>query len=209
MNGYKTNGGVTFAALARVERQCEEALANVRVENSALAEDNSRLRAAMATIKRKSAEMTEAIGARLAQSGEVGVVSLGFGVVQGRFGPVKPLGLPIDGTAAMLLHASGIALTTLAPAKYAGYADHVHNLGDGAFAAFMHNFGAGIGADMLLSKLQQQQQAQRPQAQGAVAAGEQAPAVIGASHTAARAELAQHTRAPMSFEELAVLAAAA
>jgi len=73
---------------------------------------------------------------------EVGAASFGFGVVQGRTGGVKVVGVPLDLGAAVILHLAGF--TGIAGKM----ADHAHSLGNGALASYLTSLGRGIGIEM-------------------------------------------------------------
>ena len=81
----------------------------------------------------------EAMG-HMVQSMEVGVSALGFGWAEGRYGSIELLGIPANLGASVVMHGLG----------YFGMAgkhsEHLHNLGDGALASYLHTMGVGIGA---------------------------------------------------------------
>lgn len=93
---------------------------------------------------------------------EVSAVSLGLGVVRGRYGTVELLGLPLDLVAAIGLHTVGF---------WAGgkYQEDFHHVANGALGAFLNTLGAGVGAKMLQRKAQPQ--AGVPAASPAVTSG--------------------------------------
>lgn len=72
------------------------------------------------------------------QAVEVSAMALGFGFVRGRW-KGDMYGIPVDLAGGVVLHAAGL---------FGGpkYANHLHNLGDGALASFFTTLGAGLGA---------------------------------------------------------------
>ena len=72
---------------------------------------------------------------------EVATVALGFGYVQGRFGPQKLGPIPLE----LLLGSAGhiVGLMDLA----GEFTPHLHNLADGAIASFANTWGRGVGRD--------------------------------------------------------------
>lgn len=126
----------------------------------------------------------EAMG-HMVQSMEVGVAALGFGWAEGRYGSIELLGIPANLGASVVMHGLG----------YFGMAgkhsEHLHNLGDGALASYLHTMGVGIGARS------------RPAARGANAGAMNVlPSASGAT---SGAEV--HQAQPLNDEELAALAA--
>lgn len=98
----------------------------------------NRARAQVATIREKSAE---AIGT-IVQTFEVGGTAFGVGFMQGRWGSIELAGVPVEFIA-------GLGLHVLAFLGGAGrYAEHVHNVGDGALAGYATKLGQGFGDKM-------------------------------------------------------------
>jgi hypothetical protein len=93
---------------------------------------------ARASIKRAKEHANEAVD-RVVQTVEVGSTAFGFGILNGRFGGVEVLGVPLDALASFSMH--GLAFFGVAP-------DHLHNFGDGAMASYLTTTGAGIGRAM-------------------------------------------------------------
>ena len=126
----------------------------------------------------------EAMG-HMVQSMEVGMSALGFGWAEGRYGSIEVLGIPANLGASVALHGLG----------YFGMAgkhsEHLHNLGDGALASYLHTMGVGIGA--------RSRSAARPGANAGVMN------VLPAGGATSGAEV--HQAQPLSDEELATLAA--
>jgi hypothetical protein len=76
----------------------------------------------------------------LVRSAEVGTSAFALGVVQGRYGPVEVLGVPVDLGIAVAGHLVGFA-------GLAGNASaHVHAFADGALATYAATLGRGTGA---------------------------------------------------------------
>ena len=97
-----------------------------------------RRRATAALSKAKNAKKdVEEATERVVQSMEVGASAFGFGLVGGRYGGFEILGLPGDLAAAIGLHATAVMVDE--------GAEHLHNFGDGALAAYLHTLGLGIG----------------------------------------------------------------
>ena len=76
----------------------------------------------------------------LVSSAEVSASSFALGVVQGKYGPVSVVGVPLDLTVAAGLHLAGFL-------GLGGKASsHLHSFGDGALASFFFTLGRGTGA---------------------------------------------------------------
>lgn len=127
----------------------------------------------------------EAMG-HMVQSMEVGMSALGFGWAEGRYGSIELLGIPANLGASVVLHGLG----------YFGMAgkhsEHLHNLGDGALASYLHTMGVGIGA-------RSRQPAARP---GGATSGAN---VLPRESASSSSEV--HQAQPLSDNELAALAA--
>lgn len=85
-------------------------------------------------------EKSEGVVAHAVQTVEVGGTAFGFGVAKGRFGSIEVLGMPVD----ML---SGVGTHLLAFLGGGKYAEHLHNMADGALASYLTDLGKGVGAD--------------------------------------------------------------
>lgn len=79
---------------------------------------------------------------QVVQTMEVGGTAFGIGLVNGRWGGVEVLGMPLELLGAGLLHAGALAVPRVT-------GDHLHNMADGALAAYLTTLGAGIGREML------------------------------------------------------------
>ena len=127
----------------------------------------------------------EAMG-HMVQSMEVGMSALGFGWAEGRYGSIELLGIPANLGASVVLHGLG----------YFGMAgkhsEHLHNLGDGALASYLHTMGVGIGA-----------RSRQPARPGGATSG--APNVLPRESASSSSEI--HQAQPLSDNELAALAA--
>ncbi len=76
----------------------------------------------------------------LVSSAEVSGSAFALGVVQGKYGPVSVVGVPLDLTVAAGLHLAGFL-------GLAGKSSsHLHAFGDGALASFFFTLGRGTGA---------------------------------------------------------------
>lgn len=126
----------------------------------------------------------EAMG-HMVQSMEVGMSALGFGWAEGRYGSIELLGIPANLGASVVLHGLG----------YFGMAgkhsEHLHNLGDGALASYLHTMGVGIGA-----------RSRQPARPGGATSGAN---VLPRESASSSSEV--HQAQPLSDNELAALAA--
>jgi len=106
----------------------------------------------LARFKLQTGKMVE----RLVQTAEVQTGALAMGIVNGRYtertaaGVVEPpaiVGIPVELFTGVLLHLIG----------YSGFAgkvdEHLHNLGDGAVAAWTTQAGRGLGQEWRTSAL--------------------------------------------------------
>ncbi len=86
----------------------------------------------------------ERITGQLLQSAEVAGGALAVGVASGRYGALTIAGsqVPLDLAAGILGH--GLAFFGL-PGKYS---EHLHNVSDGAIAAYLTKWGIGYGTEM-------------------------------------------------------------
>lgn len=89
-------------------------------------------------IKKAKAGMVMAADAAV-----INVGSFGLGVVQGRFGERKILGIPVELATAALFHGAG-----LMEVGGDGMSRQFHNLGNGALCAYTSALGRGVGKRM-------------------------------------------------------------
>lgn len=73
---------------------------------------------------------------------ESGLASFGYGVLEGRYGPVKVGPVSADLLAALLLHGAGFLGVT---GKMSG---HAHNFAQGLADGYLQRLGIGIGTSM-------------------------------------------------------------
>lgn len=93
---------------------------------------------AKASAKRAREKAGEVVDTVVATS-EVSMSAFALGVINGRWGGVEVVGVPLD----LLVAGSGKVLA------YAGVApEHMHNFSDGAAASYFVTLGAGIGREM-------------------------------------------------------------
>lgn len=78
----------------------------------------------------------------LVGTAEVGASSFALGLIQGRYGGVEIVGVPLDLTAAIAFH--GLAFVGVG-GKLSG---HLHSFGDGALATYLATLGRGAGVEM-------------------------------------------------------------
>ena len=89
-------------------------------------------------LKKKGEQVVE----HAISAAEVSAASFALGAIQGKMGPVKVAGVPIDLAAGVGLHALGFL-------GLAGkHSSHLHSFGDGALASFFFTMGRGVGMDM-------------------------------------------------------------
>lgn len=112
---------------------------------------------------------------------EIGTAALGFGMVQGRYGSMEIVGVPVE-------LAAGVTLNLLGHFGLAGkHSDHLNNFGDGALAAYLTTVGKGVGTAMKLKSLGGGAPAAPGQIQApAKGSSELTPAEIAAAVAAAR-----------------------
>lgn len=78
----------------------------------------------------------------LVDAAEVGGASFAFGVIQGRYGAVDIVGVPVDLAAALGLHVLGFL-------GVGGKMNrHIHSFGNGALASYLSTLGRGAGLNM-------------------------------------------------------------
>jgi hypothetical protein len=73
---------------------------------------------------------------------ESGIAAFGYGVIEGRVGPVKVGPISADLLAAILLHGAGFLGFT---GKMSG---HAHNFAQGLADGYLHRLGIGIGTEL-------------------------------------------------------------
>lgn len=73
------------------------------------------------------------------ETAEIGSAAFTIGMLDGRYGGVEILGVPLSLGSAIGLHLT--ALAGVAP-------DHLHAFGNGALAAYLNTLGSGVGAKM-------------------------------------------------------------
>lgn len=73
---------------------------------------------------------------------ESGIAAFGYGMLEGRVGPVKIGPVSADLLAALLLHGAGFLGVT---GKMSG---HAHNFAQGLADGYLHRLGIGIGTEM-------------------------------------------------------------
>jgi hypothetical protein len=100
------------------------------LKNRALAMQN-RLRRMADNVKKSEAIAIGAI--------EVGGAAFAAGVIEGRYSDMHIMGMQPSLVGAIAMHGAGLA----------GFApEHMHNLGNGSLAAYLHGVGTGVGAQM-------------------------------------------------------------
>lgn len=86
----------------------------------------------------------ESVVGEIVQAAEISASAFAFGAVQGRYGPVSVVGIPVDLGAAAVLHLAGFV-------GLAGKAsEHLHAFADGALASYFFTLGRGVGSDLKL-----------------------------------------------------------
>ena len=93
---------------------------------------------ANARAKREKERGEEAV-MQVVQTFEINASALTHGVIEGYWDGVEFLGAPLPLITGTIMH--GLAVADVAPR-------HMHNLGDGAYAAFSTTLGLGIGEDL-------------------------------------------------------------
>ena len=91
---------------------------------------------------RSMREKTEEVVGEVVATTEVAGAAFGLGWVRGRYGEVAVMGVPLDITLAAVLHGAAFA------GAGGKYAEHMHNVGNGAIAVYTATLGAKIGAEM-------------------------------------------------------------
>src|SRR5574341_967436 len=109
-------------------------------------------RSQLANLSRRAGTMTKRAGRlkdktektvnTLVSTAEVSAASFAFGVVQGRFGQIDVVGVPLELGSAVLLHLLGFIGVAGKAAR------HVHSFADGTLAAYLTSLARGIGMDM-------------------------------------------------------------
>jgi len=85
---------------------------------------------------KKGEEIVESV----VHTAEVSMAAFGFGVLDGRYGGVEVVGVPLSLLAGAGGHVAGFFLQGKA-------APHLHGFADGAMAAFAHKLGHGTGKE--------------------------------------------------------------
>ena len=95
-------------------------------------------KSAQASVRRVREELTEKVEA-VVSGAEVAATAWGLGVINGRYGGVEVVGVPLD----LLVGAAGhvLGLCGVAPS-------HMHAIGNGGVASLTHTLGLGVGRDM-------------------------------------------------------------
>lgn len=101
--------------------------------------ENTALRAKDKVAKIKAA--AEAGAMRVVSTAEIATAAFSMGVIDGRYGGVEVLGVPLSLGSAAACHLVGFF--GIAP-------DHMHSFGNGFLASYLSNLGNGVGAKMAL-----------------------------------------------------------
>lgn len=104
---------------------------------------------------------------------EIGAVAFGFGFMRGYYGEKNLLNVPVELWATFAFHGVGLVLDFRAKPEAAGdwdrmVARQLHNLGNGALAAYTHTLGASMGAEMRAKQPAPPNQAMGPATAGAL-----------------------------------------
>jgi len=96
----------------------------------------------MATRAKGLQERAEEAMGHVVQTVEIGVAAFAAGMIEGRFGGVEVVGVPVDLGLGVVGHVLGFV-------GLAGkHSAHVHNFSDGFIASYLMRLGAGIGSRM-------------------------------------------------------------
>jgi hypothetical protein len=96
-----------------------------------------RAKSALQKFKAKAEEQSM----KLIETGEILTSAFAFGLIDGRWGGIEFLGMPLPLIGAIGFHLIG----------FGGIAsDHMHALGNGAGAAYFNGLGQGLGAKMAM-----------------------------------------------------------
>lgn len=87
----------------------------------------------------------EYLAGTVACQAESGLAAFGYGMLEGRYGPIKVGPVHLDLLAGLALHAGGFLGVA---GKHAG---HVHNFAQGLCDGYLHRLGIGMGTTMGLS----------------------------------------------------------
>lgn len=117
--------------------------------------ENTALRAKDRVAKIKA--QADAAVHRVVSTAEIATAAFTMGVIDGRYGGVEVLGVPLSLGSAAAAHLA--AFLGIAP-------DHLHAFGNGFLASYLSNLGNGVGAKMALEAAAALQ-AQAAQAQAA------------------------------------------
>ncbi|MDI3285160.1 hypothetical protein [Polyangium sp. 15x6] len=136
----------------RMERFYESVKAKTKDQVNRL---KNRIAAADATSKQVGLEVLAAL--------EIAGVAYTFGFIRGYYGEKKLLKVPVELWATVAFHGVGLYLDFKASPTKEGDFDRIlarqlHNLGNGAAAAYAHTLGASMGAEMRQEKSQSQSQ---------------------------------------------------
>lgn len=101
--------------------------------------ENTALRAKDRVAKIKA--QADAAVHRVVSTAEISTAAFTMGVIDGRYGGVEVLGVPLSLGAAAASHLA--AFLGIAP-------DHLHSFGNGFLASYLSNLGNGVGAKMAL-----------------------------------------------------------
>ena len=125
--------------------------------------ENTALRA-KSRLEKVKAQADEAVQ-RVVSTAEISTAAFTMGVIDGRYGGVEIMGVPMSLGAAAGSHLVGFL--GIAP-------DHMHAFGNGFLASYLSNLGNGVGAKMAM-------EAQRALAAQAAQASQQAAAAAAAA----------------------------
>lgn len=88
---------------------------------------------------KKAMEKADEAIEKVVRTAEIGASAFGFGLIQGRYGSIEVVGVPID-------LASGLGLHVLGFMGVGGaMGSHLHSLADGAIASYAVTMGRGAG----------------------------------------------------------------
>lgn len=90
-------------------------------------------------------EHGEYLAGTVACQAESGLAAFGYGLLEGRYGPIKVGPVHLDLLAGLGLHAAGFLGVA---GKHAG---HVHNFAQGLCDGYLHRLGIGMGTTMAMN----------------------------------------------------------
>lgn len=144
--------------------------------------------AQVSSFRAKHKGSAEKLTGQAIRAAEVGGAAFGVGLLNGRFGAVDIMGIPLD-------LAAGVALHGAAALGLAGkYDEHIENVGNGVLAAYATKLGAGMGAQMRTS-------AGKP----ALNAGTSRSALDSKTWTSGAQDIFAGDSTPVTKEEMAAL----